>query len=456
MAGLDAEDAQDGAVEALGGREVRDGDADVVKHSAEATVAGLPGREPTGFCRRCRVKAKQLHVRSPRAELRLNTSPSESTLPMLADDANVDADGRAERARDRKPGRIRRLLRRHRRSPTNQRLAAALAARRTEFDRRVKAAQARSGTSESPAWSTAGLDLLDKAERALGRGEFDAAWAYIQAAERLEILDYDGHEIWAAQTAIRNEAEQKLSSWRAKTVADLLVGDSASREERIGRLVGDFVDDSPTGQEVAALLVGHCEGDNVRRVAHLLQERRVPRPDAAARLLMELARTHVAADRASLSVATLMRDEDAQNTYRRLGWRRRQMLIVGAVVALALVAVLALVVWRPISLDTQADFSSERAWLWVLVFGTLGGCLSALQSFSTSSTASRIPEVIHHGLLTAARPLIGAAAAMAAYVLLASGVVQFASDTNAAVLAVAFAAGFSERFVVRALESLGS
>jgi hypothetical protein len=40
VAGLDAQDAQDGAVEALGGREVRDGDADVVKHPAEATVAG--------------------------------------------------------------------------------------------------------------------------------------------------------------------------------------------------------------------------------------------------------------------------------------------------------------------------------------------------------------------------------------------------------------------------------
>jgi hypothetical protein len=41
MAGLDAQDAQDGAVKALGGREVRDGDADMVEHPAEATVAGM-------------------------------------------------------------------------------------------------------------------------------------------------------------------------------------------------------------------------------------------------------------------------------------------------------------------------------------------------------------------------------------------------------------------------------
>lgn len=376
----------------------------------------------------------------------------------MVDDASAgDGDERAGQARDSKPEGIRRLLRWHLRSPTEQRLAAALAAGEIELARRVKGAQARSGTSEWPAWSTAASDLLGKAKRALGRREFDAAWAYIQAAERMEILDYDGHEIWTAQTAIRNEAEQKLSSWRAKTVADLLVvADSAGPEERIGRLVADFVDDPPTGREVAALLVSHCDGDKVHRVARLLQERGVPRPDPAARLLTELVRTNRAADRASLSEATLMRDEDAQNTYRRLGWRRRQMLIVGVVLALALGAVLALAVWRPLSLGTKPDFSSERAWLWALVFGTLGGCLSALQSFSTSSTASRIPEVIHHGFLTAARPLIGAAAAMAAYVLLASGVVEFASDTSAAVLAVAFAAGFSERFVVRALESVGS
>src|SRR6266545_3942245 len=36
VAGLDAQDAQDGAVEALGGGEVRDGDADMVEHPAEA------------------------------------------------------------------------------------------------------------------------------------------------------------------------------------------------------------------------------------------------------------------------------------------------------------------------------------------------------------------------------------------------------------------------------------
>ena len=43
VAGLDAQHGEDGAVEALGRGEVRDGDADVVEHPAEATVAGMLG-----------------------------------------------------------------------------------------------------------------------------------------------------------------------------------------------------------------------------------------------------------------------------------------------------------------------------------------------------------------------------------------------------------------------------
>ena len=57
IAGLDAQDAQDGAVEALGGREVRDGDADVVEHPAEATV---PGHARMDEGRVQRVKAHDL------------------------------------------------------------------------------------------------------------------------------------------------------------------------------------------------------------------------------------------------------------------------------------------------------------------------------------------------------------------------------------------------------------
>src|SRR5439155_26690779 len=64
MAGLGAQDAQDGAVEALGRREVRDGDGAVVDQPAEATVAGLPEAR-TRWCLSCsgRVDAAGLAPR---------------------------------------------------------------------------------------------------------------------------------------------------------------------------------------------------------------------------------------------------------------------------------------------------------------------------------------------------------------------------------------------------------
>ena len=52
MPGLDTQDAQHRAVEALGGREVRDGDADVVEHLAEATVRVSDLVQPGGRRRR--------------------------------------------------------------------------------------------------------------------------------------------------------------------------------------------------------------------------------------------------------------------------------------------------------------------------------------------------------------------------------------------------------------------
>src|SRR6185503_11340656 len=72
MAGLDAQDTQDGAVEALGGCKVRHGDRDMVEHQSEATVVrsflalwerrrGLAG---TGAVRRGVLSPRYLGARS--------------------------------------------------------------------------------------------------------------------------------------------------------------------------------------------------------------------------------------------------------------------------------------------------------------------------------------------------------------------------------------------------------
>jgi hypothetical protein len=50
ITGLDAQDAQDGAVEALGGSEVRDGDGDMVEHEAEATAGRRERLDAAALC----------------------------------------------------------------------------------------------------------------------------------------------------------------------------------------------------------------------------------------------------------------------------------------------------------------------------------------------------------------------------------------------------------------------
>lgn len=65
-----------------------------------------------------------------------------------------------------------------------------------------------------------------------------------------------------------------------------------------------------------------------------------------------------------------------------------------------------------------------------------------------------IPEVLSYGLTTVFRPMSGAIAALAAYAFLQAGAIG--TESPSAAYAVAFAAGFSERIVARAAESIST
>jgi hypothetical protein len=84
----------------------------------------------------------------------------------------------------------------------------------------------------------------------------------------------------------------------------------------------------------------------------------------------------------------------------------------------------------------------------------LGAGLSALLQLTRKSPATRIPEQIMASWITFTRPAIGAAAALAAYPLLQAGLLGDESPTVARLFFVAFAAGFSERLIIRGVESV--
>jgi hypothetical protein len=99
-----------------------------------------------------------------------------------------------------------------------------------------------------------------------------------------------------------------------------------------------------------------------------------------------------------------------------------------------------------------------QALVYVVLFGLLGAGMSAILSVSRKETKAAIPTQLTEGAVVFARPLFGAAAALALYLfvqsgLFAAGPVSINAHSTAAVLGLSFIAGFSERLVVSVIEN---
>ena len=148
--------------------------------------------------------------------------------------------------------------------------------------------------------------------------------------------------------------------------------------------------------------------------------------------------------------ALALRDEYFQTTYFRIALRRRHLRRV----SLGLVAILAfflVLCWCGVVdeqiLDKPALVTA------VVIFGILGACVSVSQGLLWSDVSAKIPAQQLGAFTVWMRPAIGAAAALAALVLLRAGIIH--AEKPAVVLAVAFTAGYSERFIVGAVDRLG-
>lgn len=122
------------------------------------------------------------------------------------------------------------------------------------------------------------------------------------------------------------------------------------------------------------------------------------------------------------------------------------MLIVCILVLLGLAAA---VDWHGDLADPSVGFVAL-----VAVFGALGACLSAIQSLGHAGATARIPEHVASSAITITRPALGAAAALGVYAIAASGILNIAlegEEAHLTILALAFAAGFSERLVLSAV-----
>jgi 8-oxo-dGTP diphosphatase len=234
--------------------------------------------------------------------------------------------------------------------------------------------------------------VLNSASTALEIGDIDGAWKCFHTAQQLELLYLDTDQLNVAAMAIRAEAD-KLYGWRKAAVDQLLTVK---------------------------------EGEN-HKPERVLQ-------------------------------AAVIRDQHYDNEVYKDGLRRNNNLRFAVVLLLVLAALLGLS-W--LGYLSSASQSNEAAMLLsVAIFGLLGSTISATTAMSKPPTTSRIPEMVSSIHVTALRLLVGPASAILLYFVAQTDLYKHlfkfgpTPDDHYAILVIAFAAGFSERLVLRVVEAI--
>jgi hypothetical protein len=267
-------------------------------------------------------------------------------------------------------------------------------------------------------------ELLGQAEAAAQkwRADLDRGYACFLAAQRVDILCFDESRVRAAARSLLEEANgDKIKGWRKQAIVCL---------------VKDLADEAPSTESHD----GQCTAT---------QEKKSPKTPPE--------RYSAAEGRIRLQEATLLRDEDSQNTYRKLATLKWHLLVLSGVLSITLLGLFPMVILFPLSDRFLMPFTWQ-ALVYVVLFGLLGACTSAVLSVSRKGTRAAIPTQLIQGAVVLARPLFGAATALALYLFVQSGLftaaaVSINAHSTAAVLGLSFIAGFSERLVVSAVES---
>lgn len=242
--------------------------------------------------------------------------------------------------------------------------------------------------------------LLDQSATYLQRGHIDQGWVCFHAARRVDLYGYaaydrltDGESSMVRDRAveINHEAKGRLTGWRRDAVADLLL----DRNKQVKR-----------NPSVNAVI----------RALHLI-------------------------------------DEANQSNHAKRRYLQRQLryLLGLGIVALTIV-MLGVTRINPL---VMADVTMPAFVLYVPLFGALGASLFGVRSVSKTATSTKVPQNFTPLGVVLARVFIGSVSAVTLYLGLTSGVVDVTGGgtlSAALLLAVAFAAGYSERLAPQAVE----
>jgi hypothetical protein len=235
--------------------------------------------------------------------------------------------------------------------------------------------------------------LLEGARLAVEDGDIDRGWRFLQAARRAQLGGDGTPELDAAAISIRSEASKKLTSWRKETVEKLLPDDN-----------------TPLSRDDVYEAVRLC-------------------------------------------------DEHFNNEAYKDGLRRGSARWL-AIFLISAVLLLFWIVWHKYLLavtkgSDAPDFDLFKALVSVAAMGLLGAVISAITDLSKPG-ATRIPELASTLRFTILRLLMGPVSAIVLYFVMQSDLspkILQSIQSGYAVLIVAFAAGFSERLVLRVIKS---
>jgi hypothetical protein len=295
------------------------------------------------------------------------------------------------------------------------RITSSIGAFRIQLEDRI--AQCRARGEGDPSWAVHARQLLQRSEETRDQKDVDGASRYLRAAQRMELYGLTPEElrVRAAVLAIEVKKKEELSDWRRESV--LMIVSQVS----------------PAAGTLAEGTTAHPNSP----------------PQGAGGLDSTAGATKLAADH--IAYAFQLKDEYHDNQDYRLTMLREKLTVL--LIAL-LLAVLAVLVLTPptLSEDQRVERASDLAA--VALFGCLGASLSAITSI-TQLSIGHIPHPRFLSSVTMMRPVVGAAAALGLYVFLASGLLNLGGRlTVGPVLAASFAAGFSERLIIRTVESV--
>jgi ADP-ribose pyrophosphatase YjhB (NUDIX family) len=154
----------------------------------------------------------------------------------------------------------------------------------------------------------------------------------------------------------------------------------------------------------------------------------------------------------SLIKAMQILHEHNENTYLKLYSFRSQLFLLSLI---GLVATAYLFI-AP-GMLSRLTIDSPLLIRYIILFGVLGASISGTLSMSNRGTTDYITNQLLSSWIAFARVAVGAVAALVVYAFLNAGLINIeaSSLTVWAVLAVSFAAGFSERLLTRAVGAVG-